>query len=217
MGTPALGPVAGGASRAGALALLVQAGALGVLAAVCGLLTWSVVPVAAGWTPHVVLSGSMEPNLRTGDVVVTAPLPADRLRSGLVVLFADPHRPGRTLLHRVSERRGDELVTRGDANAVPDPVPVSVQEVDGVARLRVPGVGLPVAWLRGAPVTAPAAAAVGLVALAAVVVLPGRRRVRPVHRDSPPWPPRGEQNGSHAGGRAVAQQSDSPGNDAGPG
>src|SRR5690606_15671141 len=41
-----------------------------VLATVAGLLVWTVLPMALGWQPAVVLSGSMEPAIRTGDVVL---------------------------------------------------------------------------------------------------------------------------------------------------
>ena len=118
-----------------------------VLATLAGLLVWTVLPVLIGWQPTVVLSGSMEPAIRTGDVVVTREIPASRLRPGQVLLADAPGEEGSRLLHRL-DSTDDEggLVLRGDANAAPDTLPVAAQAVHGVGVLRVPWVGLPHVW-----------------------------------------------------------------------
>ena len=142
---------------------------LTVLVAVGGLLLWAFVPYAAGWHTTLVTSGSMEPGVRTGDLVVLAPLDAATARRaelrGVVVQFDDPVRPGRLLLHRVVDREaGGALVTKGDANVSRDYAPVRPEHVRGVARLRVPFAGLPVLWAQtGQPVP--------LVALAFVILV----------------------------------------------
>lgn len=115
------------------------------LATVAGLLVWTVLPVALGWQPAVVLSGSMEPAIRTGDVVVTRKVPTAELQPGHVLL-ADSG-DGRRLLHRyVSTDDDGGLVLRGDANEAPDSTAVTEDAVHGVGILRVPWVGLPYAW-----------------------------------------------------------------------
>src|SRR5690606_16005627 len=77
-------------------------------------------PLAFGARPHTVLTGSMEPAISPGDVVVAeriAPLDAT---PGDVVLFRDPADQTRTVAHRVVRlgRDGDHVrfLTRGDAN-----------------------------------------------------------------------------------------------------
>jgi signal peptidase I len=120
-----------------------------VLVLLACLLLVSITPALAGWHPTVVQTGSMQPSLRPGDVVVARPAPAARLRSGQVVLVADPDHPGRLRLHRLVRIDPDgNLITRGDANPAADSSPVTPTALHGVAVLRVPAIGLPMLWLR---------------------------------------------------------------------
>src|SRR6266496_5982646 len=59
------------------------------------LVVWSLVPLLVGWRSEVVLSGSMTPSVRAGDVVVIDPEPAKGYRVGQIVSFVDPGRPER--------------------------------------------------------------------------------------------------------------------------
>lgn len=136
-------------------------------------------PMAVGMTSTVVMSDSMAPGIRTGDVVVVRPVAADVVRIGQVVLAADPDFPGRLRLHRVAARSGDDLVLKGDANAQEDAARIVPSAVHGVGFLRVPWIGLPVLWLRtGRPLPAVLALAGIVAAAGAVAVLdpprPGR-------------------------------------------
>src|SRR5687768_14501848 len=73
-----------------------------VLAAAGGLVLCSVVPTAFGWTTAVVTSGSMEPAVRTGDIVAASsvsPGAARTLPPGTVVLVKNPADPSKLLLH----------------------------------------------------------------------------------------------------------------------
>ncbi len=124
-----------------------------VLTMAGGLLFWALLPYALGWHATMVVSGSMEPAIRTGDVVVLAPVTEEQAREGAlvgaVVQVDNPVRPGNLLLHRVVGRNTDgTLVTKGDANQSRDYAPVRPDRVRGVARLRVPAAGLPMLWLR---------------------------------------------------------------------
>jgi signal peptidase I len=127
-----------GGMRAASALLLVVLTALAVTA---------LAPQAAGFDAHVVVSGSMAPHVHPGDVVLTVPASVADLRPGQVVLFADPQRPDRLLLHRlVSLDTQGRLVTRGDANQSEDSVHVAPSAVRGLARLRIPFIGLPALW-----------------------------------------------------------------------
>jgi signal peptidase len=103
---------AAGPARRAVLALLLVAIVAGPAVAVVG--------HRAGWQPLVERSASMAPSIAAGDLLLVQRLPADRMRPGDVVTFADPHVAGRTLTHRVVAVRttGDRLAvtTRGDAN-----------------------------------------------------------------------------------------------------
>ena len=77
-------------------------------------------PLAFGDHPHTDLSGSMEPAISPGDVVVDEQIPPTAARVGDIVTFRDPEDQSRYLTHRVVSvrRAGSHLwfVTQGDAN-----------------------------------------------------------------------------------------------------
>jgi len=83
-----------------------------------GVLLSIALPLAFGGRPLVVLSGSMEPTLTTGDVVVVKRVRPEDAHAGDVVTYRNPE--GSLVTHRVRavRRRGArfELVTKGDAN-----------------------------------------------------------------------------------------------------
>ena len=104
----------------------------------------SLAPVLFGWHSYVVLSGSMSPSLRVGDVVVAAPATAADLTPGRIAVFAES---GRTIMHRVQRDLPDgSLITKGDANPAADSTPVPASAVRGEARLRLPLIALPAYW-----------------------------------------------------------------------
>jgi signal peptidase len=131
----------------GDLGLFAAAAALATV--IAGLVIWTLLPVVAGWQPSVIVSGSMTPNVRVGDVVVTSPVDVGKLRKHNVIRFADPAFPGRHLMHRIVATHPDgTITTRGDANQQADSTPVPAANVEGLARLRIPYVGLPQVWLQ---------------------------------------------------------------------
>ncbi|AXV05082.1 Signal peptidase I [Euzebya pacifica] len=117
-------------------------------------LGWLIVCVAVpavgfGLDPVVITSGSMQPGIRAGDVVMLAhPEDVDHIAPGTVVAFRDPTRPGGLITHRVTGMTpAGDYRTRGDANADADSTPVPADDVVGVAHLLVPIIGTPVVWL----------------------------------------------------------------------
>lgn len=156
------------------------------LLAVC-LLAWAAVPRLAGWIPTTVASGSMEPRILTGDVVVSMPIDGAEVGSGQVVLVDDPATAGSLLLHRIVEREAGGLRLQGDANRQPDRLLVDDAAVRGVAVLRVPFIGLPIVWARAGdwlPL-----ALTGLLAAAVGSAVLGTRRL--LGDDSAPRSPEG--------------------------
>lgn len=109
---------------------------------------WALLPLALGWQTTTVMTGSMEPRISAGDVIISRPVPAGAAGLGHVLLVDDPDHAGRLRLHRYVDNAPDgSLILRGDANTANDSTPVSPAAVHGVAVLRVPYVGLPVVWL----------------------------------------------------------------------
>lgn len=117
---------------------------LAVLAAVIGLniyalnatrLSGNPVPMPLGFGMSVVLSGSMEPELSVGDMIIV--VPSDAYAIGDVVVFQS----GRTaVVHRIIGIEGEEVITQGDANNAPDD-PISLSAVRGKVVFTVPFVG----------------------------------------------------------------------------
>lgn len=125
------------------------------LALSAGLLAWSVLPALVGWDSFTVISGSMEPSIRPGDVLVTAPVDdGTRIQQGWVVTYVnpdqpDPRRPNHVVSHRVLEARADgSITTRGDSNPTPDRRTITRSDVVGMGRLLVPRASLPLYWWR---------------------------------------------------------------------
>ena len=134
--------------RGGWAALLATVGARAILTALAGLVLVALLPLVLGWHSTVVMTGSMQPRLHPGDVVLSRPIATDRLQLGQVLLVDDPDHPGRLRLHRLAAFRPDgRLTLRGDANRATDSTPVSRSAVKGVGSLRAPYVGLPFVWL----------------------------------------------------------------------
>jgi signal peptidase len=114
----------------------------GALAAV---LAAVVLPLAFGARPFTVMSGSMEPAIDTGDVVVIKSIPPSQARLGDVVTFRDPRHPERLLTHRVRGLRFDHrqslFVTKGDAATQVERWKVARDGHIGRALYRLPKLG----------------------------------------------------------------------------
>ena len=96
-----------------------------------------------GYRAMVVVSGSMEPEIRVGDVVVSAPN-TDGAEVGDIVAYATPQG---IVVHRVvsKEIKDGELVyrTKGDANNAVDPWVVPKESIIGEVTAVIPYVGYP--------------------------------------------------------------------------
>lgn len=159
--------VATGRRRAARVAAAVtQVAARGVLLTVTALATMTLLPLAFGWRSEVILTGSMQPRLRPGDVVVAEPVTAAVVQPGQILVVADPAFPGRRLVHRFLFRNPDGTLTlKGDANAEPDSTPLPPSGVRARPRLLVPFIGRPLVWLRFGRADLTAGALAGFVAL----------------------------------------------------
>ncbi|MFW5948181.1 MAG: signal peptidase I [Halolamina sp.] len=94
---------------------------------------------------YVVLSGSMQPTIEAGDVVVVAETPPDRIESGDVMAFDRTEGDDKRTTHRVIEvveRDGERYFrTKGDANEEPDTHLVPADAVIGTIQFTIPEVG----------------------------------------------------------------------------
>lgn len=154
------------------LSPLLCAGASFLLATIVVLTAWALLPVAFGWTPVAITSGSMGPHVRVGDVVVVDTHDGRELDPATVITFRDSDR---LVTHRiVSIDEAGAYTTKGDANADRDSTPVGDDTVVGSARILVPFIGRPLIWLASGQHTP-----LGLLVLAVVVAVPLARPGRP--------------------------------------
>jgi signal peptidase len=109
-------------------------------------------PLAFDARPLVVLSGSMEPALRTGDVSVVSSIAPLDARPGDIVTFRDPDNAERLITHRVRAMHvhGDAVVfrTRGDANNVSERWRVPASGEIGRVVYSIPKLGWVLAYAR---------------------------------------------------------------------
>lgn len=92
-------------------------------------------PMPLGIGASVVLSGSMEPELRVNDLILVQK--RDDYQTGDVVVYQSY---GSLIVHRIIAVTEEEVVTQGDANPVADP-PIERRAIKGVVVGRVPFVG----------------------------------------------------------------------------
>ena len=97
-------------------------------------------PFGYGWA--VVLSGSMEPNMQIGDLIIVSE--AKPYAEGDTVVY---QQGGMLVVHRVIEIDGDSITTQGDANNAAD-APIDKSAVKGTVIAVVPKVGKLVQFIK---------------------------------------------------------------------
>lgn len=99
-------------------------------------------PMPFGYGAAVVLSGSMEPELSAGDLIIVKE--TEKYEQNDIVVFQD----GNSLVvHRIIKIDGETITTQGDANKAADK-PISITDVKGRVLFRIPLVGNAVEFLK---------------------------------------------------------------------
>jgi signal peptidase len=157
---------------------LLIAAALGLVTIFCAIVVGLVV---TGHHLEEVVTGSMQPTIPIGSLVVTENLPAGQLQVGDIMVFPDPNDTKLTIVHRIvwlsHDQSGDVLVrTKGDYNALPDSWTIkrsAIADADRVIEI-LPGAGTAAGYLQTIGFA-------GLVLLiAGVIVYYGVRKVRQI-------------------------------------
>jgi signal peptidase len=114
------------------------------IALIAILLLVSVFPITGNFKVLAVLSGSMEPSIHTGSIVVVKP--AELYKVGDVITFGTISKTKTPTTHRIVEVKnststGLTYITKGDANNAPDIREVRPSEIVGKELFTVPYVG----------------------------------------------------------------------------
>lgn len=103
----------------------------------------SIVPKIMGYQGYEVISGSMEPEIKTGSIVYVKKVNPITLKTGDVVTFYDALNGQILVTHRVVENHTNEktLTTKGDANEKNDLSDVQYRQVVGIVGFHLPIIG----------------------------------------------------------------------------
>jgi len=145
----------------------------------------AIVPAVTNGVALTVLSGSMEPTIHPGDVVVVKRVndPAEIEFGDVITFMPNPNDP--TLItHRVigftnNPIDGPGFTTQGDANNAPDE-PILAKQVRGKLMYTVPYVGWGSNWAKQHAPWLVTAVGIGLITFGAWSVLASKRRRTPV-------------------------------------
>ena len=117
------------------------------IAVIAIFLVISIFPIPGNYKVLIVQSGSMEPVINTGAVVVVKP--ASDYKVGDIITFGPATKTKVPTTHRIVEIKGEgntqTFITKGDANNASDTKEVSKREVIGKVLFSVPYVGYAVA------------------------------------------------------------------------
>ena len=104
-----------------------------------------------GFTPYVVLSGSMEPAYHVGSMIYVKEVDPAEIQVGDPITFRIDD--GMVATHRVIaiSEDGRSFQTKGDANDAPDGAPVSAENLVGKPVFTVPYLGYLANWMMHPP------------------------------------------------------------------
>ncbi len=201
------------------LLLGINVGVFVLVAAIAALVL--IIPAATGSVALTVLTGSMEPGLPPGSMVVVKPTDPADVRIGSIITYQwEPGEPA-LVTHRVTEVVSNSdgtftWTTQGDNNSEPDPNPVTQEQLRGVVWYSLPLVGWVSNLVAGdlRPILVPVIGGALLVYAAVLVVqsLRGRRKAAGGDAEASAEAPRerGRQSRPSQGRRAATAESAAP-------
>ena len=110
-----------------------------VLAVATFMLFYRPVPLAGDTHYLAVYSGSMEPTIPVGNVVVIKPVDPNKLQKDEIICFK-VSKP-KSITHRIIDITDEGFITKGDANEDPDPFLVEKKNIIGKVVFTIPWLG----------------------------------------------------------------------------
>ncbi|MEL7567809.1 MAG: signal peptidase I [Dehalobacterium sp.] len=113
---------------------------LGIIKAI----THHPVPKVFGFSPLIVMSGSMEPAIYPGDVVVIRTQEADKYKIGDIATYL----VGQTVYtHRIVGEENDLFILKGDSNNTVDDT-VAADQFEGKVQFIIPKIGIAIVFFK---------------------------------------------------------------------
>lgn len=113
----------------------------------------SKLPIPGNYKLFTVMSGSMEPTIKTGSLVIVKPAAEYKIND--IITFTSSTDLKKTTTHRLIETRTEGNltygITKGDANDGPDAERIYQDKILGKLRLAVPYLGYPIAFSKTLP------------------------------------------------------------------
>jgi signal peptidase len=165
------------------------------LGAVAIFLVASLLPIPGNYKVKVVLSGSMEPTIKTGGIIVARP--ASEYHVGDIITFGKDTKTEVPITHRIVSEKDGAFITRGDANDIADTHLVQRRDIIGKVFFSIPYVGYAVDAAK-----TPTGFVLLIIIPALVIILDELRKIvrefrrmrtplaQPVERREAPSPPR---------------------------
>ena len=123
---------------------------IGFLGLIALLLIISVLPISGNFKIMTVLSGSMEPEIKTGSIVVVKP--TSEYKIGDIITFEQVKRNTTSITHRIHEMKVIEgapvYITKGDTNNTPDTREILEKDIVGKVLFDIPYLGFAVDFAR---------------------------------------------------------------------
>ena len=126
-------------------------------------------PKLFGMAQIIVVSGSMEPAVQVGDLLVIRE--QDRYEDGDIITYRSEQS---LITHRIISVKENSIITQGDANNVAD-APITPSQVEGKMLLRVPGLGRAILFIK-TPIGILAALVSGLILIAISIIADRKKK-----------------------------------------
>ena len=151
---------------------------------ICALLLVLSLPNSS-WKALSVQTGSMQPAINAGDMVLVHRVPASNLQIGDVITYVNSHNKKQTTTHRIVAINGSQITVKGDANRSTD-VPISASTVVGKVSYSLPRVGNALNFTRE-PLGMWMLLAVGVYLPALLISISEVRRLAEYYRKTQPY------------------------------
>ncbi|MBE6543939.1 MAG: signal peptidase I [Ruminococcaceae bacterium] len=111
------------------------------------------VPTFGGYCPLIVLTESMDPIIKSGDLIICESIDPKEVKVGDIISFFDPEGNGTSIVtHQVIEILEDGTFrTKGTNNNTEDSLPVPLENFVGIYRSRIAGAGNIALFLQSTP------------------------------------------------------------------